>query len=268
MSAPKHGVVFHRPALSFTHCIVALNLTLSLCRFAIDERSRRLFTSALFAIVVALLPSSVMAQAADSTPPQLGLGASSAISVHAGVGQIKHAALGREFGGTLDLGYIGMRRVRLGIGLDYLAMTIDRPDSLNNRERGDGYVFTAFADVTFIPSLSHRLSPYGGLGFGVDAVGTTISNEQVGAIYNTNVFDLHAQLGAMLRVTPRQYVSLEARGTGARVVRRLGVRLGYILVLQSAAVRRIGVRVRTLTPDSHPNSLRRAWRPAERPDCP
>jgi len=157
----------------------------------------------------------------------LGLGASSALGFHVGVGQIKHASLGTEVGGALDLGYVGHRRVRFSVGLDYLGMVIDRPDSLGVRERGTGYVFTAFADVNVIPSLSRRLSPYGGVGFGVDAVGTTISNEQIGAIYNTNVFDLHAQVGALYRVTPRGYVSVEARATGARVVRRLGVRLGY-----------------------------------------
>jgi hypothetical protein len=78
-----------------------------------------------------------------------------------------------------------------------------------------------------MPSLSRRVSPYGGVGFGVDAVGTTISNNQIGTIYNTNVFDLHAQVGALYRVTPRGYVSLEARVTGARVVRRLSLRVGY-----------------------------------------
>ena len=157
----------------------------------------------------------------------LGLGASSALGFHVGVGQVKHASLGTEVGGAIDLGYLGNPRIRLSVGVDYLGMSIDRPDSLGVRERGTGYVFTAFADVTVIPSLSHRVSPYGGVGFGVDAVGTTISNEQIGALYNTNVFDLHAQLGALYRVTPRGYISVEARATGARVVRRLGMRVGY-----------------------------------------
>jgi len=182
--------------------------------------------SALLVIGVGVLPASVRAQATDSLP-RLGLGASSAVMVHAGVGQIKHASLGTEVGGTLDLGSIGSRWVRLGVGVDYLAMTIDRPDSLGVRERGDGYVFTAFADVTVIPSLSRRLTPYAGVGVGVDAVGTQISNEQIGALYNTNVFDVHAQLGALVRVTPRSHLTLETRATGARVVRRIGVRVGY-----------------------------------------
>jgi hypothetical protein len=183
-------------------------------------------SSALFVILAAFAPAGVAAQQADSTP-SLGLGASSAITIHLGVGQIKHAALGQELGGTLDVGYLGMRRVRLAVGVDYLAMVIDRPDSLGERERGSGYVFTAFADVNVVPSLARRVSPYAGAGFGVDAVGTTISNEQIGAIYNTNVFDLHAQIGALYRLTPRGRLSLEARVTGARVVRRVGVRLGY-----------------------------------------
>jgi hypothetical protein len=184
--------------------------------------------SAILSIAAAIAggPAGLLAQRADSTA-QLGLGASSAIQMHAGVGQIKHAALGPEFGAALDLGFIGTPRVRVGVGIDYLAMVIDRPDSLGVRERGNGYVFTAFADATLLPSLGRRLSPYGGVGFGVDAVGTTISNEQIGSLYNTNVFDLHAQVGALFRVAPRGYVSLEARATGARVVRRLGVRLGY-----------------------------------------
>jgi hypothetical protein len=180
---------------------------------------------ALLAIACAL-PAGAGAQHADSLP-MLGLGASSAVGLHIGVGQIKHASLGTEVGGALDLGYVGNRRVRLSVGLDYLEMVIDRPDSLGVRERGTGYVFTAFADVNVIPSLSRRLAPYGGVGFGIDAVGTTISNEQVGAIYNTNVFDLHAQLGALYRVSPSGHITLEARATGARVVRRFGVRLGY-----------------------------------------
>ena len=180
----------------------------------------------LLAVLACALPSGLRAQRADSVP-MLGLGASSALGFHVGAGQIKYASLGTEVGGAIDLGNLGDRRVRLSVGVDYLGMSIDRPDSLGVRERGTGYVFTAFADVNVIPSLSRRVSPYGGVGFGVDAVGTTISNEQIGALYNTNVFDLHAQVGALYRVTPRGYVSLEARATGARVVRRLGVRLGY-----------------------------------------
>jgi hypothetical protein len=205
-----------------------LILTHSLHRFAISlVRAHRLVSVAAVAMVIVFAPACVAAQTVDTMPPQLGIGASSAIMVHAGVGQIKHASLGRELGATLDVGYVGTKRVRLSVGLDYLAMTIDRPDSLNVRERGNGYVFTAFTDVTYIPSLAHRIVPYGGVGFGVDAVGTTISNEQVGAIYNTNVFDLHAQVGALYHVTPRSFVLLEARGTGARVVRRVSARLGY-----------------------------------------
>ena len=184
-------------------------------------------SSAVFAIFFAVGASAVSAQQADTTHPQLGLGAASALSFHAGVGQMSHASLGTEAGGALDLGYIGVQRVRVSLGLDYLGMTINRSDSLGVRERGGGYVFTAFADVTYLPSLVHRLTPYAGLGFGVDAVGTTISNEQVGSIYNTNVFDLHAQVGALLRLARRQYVSLEGRATSAHIVRRVGVRLGY-----------------------------------------
>jgi len=157
----------------------------------------------------------------------MGLGASSALTAHVGVGQIKHATLGTEVGAALDLGSIASKRVRFSLGVDYLAMTIDRPDSLGFREKGAGYVFTAFADLSVIPSLRRRVSPYGGVGFGVDAVGTTISNEQIGALYNTNVLDVHGQLGAFYRLTPHTRLSIEARATGARVVRRIGVRLGY-----------------------------------------
>ena len=170
--------------------------------------------------------SAAHGQQVDSTP-QLGLGASSALSLHVGVGQIKHASLGPEVGGSLDLGWLGARHARLSVGVDYLSMIIDRPDSLGVRERGGGYVLTALADVTILTSLARRVAPYGGVGFGVDAVGTSISNQQIGAIYNTNVFDLHAQLGTFVRVTPNGRVAVEARVTGARVVRRFGVRLGY-----------------------------------------
>jgi hypothetical protein len=185
-----------------------------------------------FLVLGVLVPTMVAAQQVDSIPrrdstPRLGLSASSALTAHVGVGRMKHAALGTEAGGALDVGWIGSRKVRLSVGVDYLSMTIDRPDSLGFRESGGGYVFTAFADVTVIPSLARRLSPYAGVGFGVDAVGTTISNEQIGALYNTNVLDLHGQLGAFYRLTPRGRLSLEARATGARVVRRVGVRLGY-----------------------------------------
>jgi hypothetical protein len=182
--------------------------------------------SALLAILVGAMPTAARAQQVDSEP-QLGLGASSALTLHVGVGQMKHASLGTELGGSLDLGWVATRRVRLSVGVDYLAMTIDRADSLGVRERGDGYVFTAFADVNAFSSLARRLSAYGGVGFGVDAIGTQISNEQIGAIYNTNVFDLHAQVAALYRVTPRGHLTIEARATGARIVRRVGVRIGY-----------------------------------------
>ena len=184
-----------------------------------------MWSAALFVVLIGGSPAA-HAQQVDSTP-QLGLGASSALNVHVGVGQIKHATLGPEVGGSLDLGWVGTRHARLSVGVDYLSMIIDRPDSLGIRERGGGYVLTAFADVTMIGSLARRFAPYAGVGFGVDAVGTSISNQQIGAIYNTNVFDLHAQLGTFVRVTPSGRVAIEARVTGARVVRRFGVRLGY-----------------------------------------
>lgn len=190
------------------------------------EPLRRLRSAARCILLALAIPVLARAQQVDSTP-RLGLGASSAISLYAGAGQIKHASLGPEVGGTIDIGWIGVKPVRLSVGIDYLAMVIDRSDSLGVRERGDGYVFSAFADVTVMPWLSRRISPTAGLGFGVDAVGTTISNEQVGALYNTNVLDLHGQIGMLYRLTPHSRVMLDVRGTSARVVRRVGVRLGY-----------------------------------------
>jgi hypothetical protein len=115
----------------------------------------------------------------------------------------------------------------LSVGLEYLATTIDRDDSLGVRQTGGGYVFSAFSDVNVIGPILRRITPYVGAGVGVDAVGTTIQNEHIGAIYNTNVFDVHAQIGALVRVSPAGRLSLEVRGTGARVVRRLGMRVGY-----------------------------------------
>lgn len=181
--------------------------------------------AALVACVVA--PQHLRAQQADSTP-QLGLGAASALSLHLGASQFKHASLGTEIGGALDLGWIGSRRVRISVGLDYLVTQIHRPDSLEIVERGSGYVFTAFADVNAHLPLMRRVSPYGGVGFGVDAVGTSISNQQVGFLYNTNVFNLHAQAGSLLYLTPHTRLQVEARVTGARIVRRYGVRVGYV----------------------------------------
>ena len=120
--------------------------------------------------------------------------------------------------------------MRLSVGIDYLSTTINRPDSLGVRERGSGYVFTAFADVNAMGPIRRRFTPYGGVGFGVDAVGTTIANEQVGGLYNTNVLDVHAQLGTLIRLTPRGRLRAEARVTGARVVRRYSMRVGYTLL--------------------------------------
>jgi len=203
--------------------LVLLLLSPNLAR----ELLRRLRSAAWCGILAGTAPAVSHAQQVDSTP-RLGLGASSALRVHVGAGQIKHASLGPEVGGAIDIGWVGIRPLRLSVGVDYLAMVIDRPDSLGIRERGDGYVFTASADVTVMPWLSRRVSPFAGLGFGVDAVGTTISNEQVGAIYNTNVFDLHGEIGLLYRMTQHSRLLLEARGTSARVVRRVGVRLGYV----------------------------------------
>lgn len=171
-------------------------------------------------------PSSLEAQRVEG-PPQLGLGASSALTVYSGAGIFPYASLGPQVGAMLDIGWIGSRNVRLSGGVDYLATTIDRTDTLGVRETGGGYVFSALADVTLLGPVARRVTPYLGAGFGVDAVGTTIQNEQIGAIYNTNVFDLHAQVGALVRVARRGRLSVEARGTGARVVRRFAVRVGY-----------------------------------------
>ena len=197
----------------------------SLLHIAAGSRGAASLVASAIALLV-LSTQSSGAQQPDSTP-RLGLGASSALSVHAGLGQFKHAALGPDIGAALDLGWIGSRFVRLSVGVDYLSTTIDRPDSLGVRERGSGYVFTAFADVNAMGPIRRRFTPYGGVGFGVDAVGTTIANEQVGGLYNTNVLDVHAQLGTLIRLTPRGRLRAEARVTGARVVRRYSVRVGY-----------------------------------------
>ena len=197
--------------------------------FASHFAARSLRAAALLATVSAIssaLAPRAHAQQVDSTP-RLGLGASSSLSIHAGMGRFKHSALGPDIGAALDIGWVGSRMVRLSVGLDYLSTTIERPDSLGIRERGTGYVFTAFADVNAMAPIRRRFTPYIGGGFGVDAVGTTIANEQVGALYNTNVFDLHAQLGTLIRLTPRGRLRAEARFTGARVVRRYSVRVGY-----------------------------------------
>jgi hypothetical protein len=192
-------------------------------KFESDPNVLRAVIVAVFAVSI---PCSARAQQVDSIP-KLGLGASSAVTVQLGVGQFKHASLGPELGLRLDLGYFGSRWARFLVGVDYLSTTIDRVDTLGTRERGSGYVFTAVAEANFVTSLARRVSPYAGVGVGVDAVGTTISNEQIGAIYNTNVFDLHAQAGAYFRLSQRGRLQAEARGTGARVVRRYALRLGY-----------------------------------------
>jgi len=191
---------------------------------------RRLAARALPAVlagIVALTVASVGAAQQVDSVPKLGLSASSMLSLHAGVGQFEYAALGPELGAALDLGWVGSRSVRLSLGIDYLATTIDRADSLGVREEGSAYVFTALADVTAMGPLVRRITPYVGVGFGVDAVGTTISNQQIGTIYNTNVFNLHGQVGALLYLTPKGRVQVEARFTGARVVKRYSVRVGY-----------------------------------------
>jgi hypothetical protein len=179
----------------------------------------------LFALL-ACITAVAHGQQADSTP-RLGLGASSAVSAYVGVGQFKHASLGPETGVRLDLGYFGVKRVRFTVGVDYLATHIDRADSLGERQRGTGYVFTGVAEANVITSLARRVAPYVGAGVGVDAVGTTISNEQIGRLYNTNVFDVHSQGGAYFRFSKRGRLQAEVRGTGARVVRRFSARLGY-----------------------------------------
>jgi hypothetical protein len=188
------------------------------------RRSATLVASVVMLSTVGARPCT--AQLPDSTP-RLGLGASSALSLHAGLGQFKHAALGPDVGAALDLGWFGSRLVRLSVGIDYLSTTIDRADSLGVRQRGTAYVFTGFADVNAMGPIRRRFTPYGGVGFGVDAVGTTIANDQVGGLYNTNVLNLHAQLGTLIRLTPRGRLRAEARVTGARVVRRYSVRVGY-----------------------------------------
>src|SRR5687767_703740 len=173
-----------------------------------------------------LSPSLVGAQRVDA-PPQLGLGASSALTVYTGAGVFPYASLGPQAGAVLGIGWLGSRNLRLSVGVDYLATTIDRTDTLGVRQTGRGYVFSALADMTLLGPIGRPATPYVGVGFGVDAVGTTIQNEQIGAIYNTNVFDVHAQIGTLVRITRRGRLTLEARGTGARVVRRFAVRVGY-----------------------------------------
>lgn len=227
MSALRARCIYPAP-----HSYLGPGPSILLHRLLLESRRRRATdraarASLLVAAVSLFAPRSVIAQSPDADP-RLGLGASSAFGVYSGAGIFPHASLGPQFGGTLDLGWIGSRRVRFSIGLDYLATTIDRPDSLGVQQRGKGYVFSALADVNVLGPVARRVTPYVGVGVGVDAVGTTIQNNHIGAIYNTNVFDVHAQVGALMRIAPRGRLSLEVRGTGARVVRRVSVRVGYV----------------------------------------
>lgn len=200
---------------------------------ALDGRCvpRRLtrYTLVWGAAIAGMVPGAAAAQQAER-PPQFGLGASSALGLHAGGGILRHAALGLEVGGALDLGWIGTRHARVVAGVDYLSVRLDRPDSLGVRQTGPVYVFTIFADVNYLASVRHRVAPYAGVGFGVDAVGTTIQNAQIGALYNTNVFNLHGQAGALVRLTPRGRLKLELHAVTARVVRRVGFRIGYTVL--------------------------------------
>jgi hypothetical protein len=179
--------------------------------------------------VLSCVPALAGAQQVDSTP-KLGLGASSALTAYVGVAQFKHASLGTDVGVRLDLGYFGAKRVRFLVGVDYLATHINRVDSLGSRESGSGYVFTGVAETNVITSLARRVAPYVGAGVGVDAVGSTISNEQIARLYNTNVFNVHAQVGAYFRLSDHGRLQAELRGTSVRVVRRVAARLGYTWV--------------------------------------
>jgi hypothetical protein len=216
------------PPLSDTRLGPSILLHRSLSESRRYRATRRAARGSIIVAAVGLVvPRLARSQTADALP-QLGLGASSAFGVYSGAGIFPHSSLGPQFGGTLDLGWIGSRRVRFSVGLDYLATTIDRPDSLGVPQRGKGYVFSALADVSVLGSVARRVTPYVGAGVGVDAVGTTIQNDHIGAIYNTNVFDVHGQVGALVRVAPRGRLSLEVRGTSARVVRRVSMRVGYV----------------------------------------
>ena len=177
-------------------------------------------------VAAVVSPTSIGAQRVEA-PPQLGLGASSALTVYTGAGIFPYSALGPQVGAMLDIGWIGSRNLRLSVGVDYLSTTIDRTDTLGIRQTGRGYVFSGLADLTLLGPVGRRVTPYVGAGFGVDAVGTSIRSEQIGAIYNTNVFDVHAQVGTFVRIARQGRLMLEARGTGARVVRRFAVRMGY-----------------------------------------
>jgi hypothetical protein len=174
----------------------------------------------------AWIPAAARAQQADSTP-KLGLSASSAVTAYVGVGRFKHSSLGTDVGARLDIGHFGSKRVRFLLGVDYLSTHIDRLDSLGVLQSGSGYVFTGVAEANVIGSLARRVAPYVGAGVGVDAVGSTISNNEVARLYNTNVFDVHAQAGAYFRVSDHGRLQAEVRGTGARIVRRFAIRLGY-----------------------------------------
>ena len=209
--------------------LVLVRIVFASSRFAVTVRRVAIGSGRLTAAIAIGMTSAgtaAHAQQADSTP-RLGLGASSALNIHVGAGQFKHASLGRELGAALDLGWIASRHLRVSVGIDYLSTTIDRVDTLGVQARGSAYIFTGFADLTAMGPIRRRFTPYGGVGLGVDAVGTTIANEQIGALYNTNVFDLHAQLGTLIRLTPRGRLRTEVRVTGARVVRRYSVRVGY-----------------------------------------
>ena len=171
-----------------------------------------------------------IARAQQEPPPRLGLAASGALGLHLGVARVEHSDPGVELAGSLDLGWVGTRRVRLVLSVEQMVARVQRPDSMGVGVSGPFYDFSAGASLAWIGAPGRRVAPFGSVGLAVHALGSNTGSTFVDAFYNDNVLGAHGSLGATIALSPdgRQALQLELRGVSAAEVNRAGIRVGYL----------------------------------------
>jgi hypothetical protein len=193
--------------------------------------SRRLARIAAMVVGVAAAPLVGHAQEPRS---HLGLTAFGGLGLHAGYAQLERSSNGQEFGGSLDLGWMRGRGVRLQAEISFLRATLTEtvsdPFLEDSTFHGEYFDLTAGVSVVGLLAPNAKVSPYALTGLAVHALSSAFGSPLLDARYNANRFGSHFGAGVRFRAGSRQAFYAELRQTFADEVDRTVIRVGGMVL--------------------------------------
>lgn len=170
----------------------------------------------------------------------LGLAAVGHVTAFEGVGVPQTADAGFEVGAGIDLGWLGTPRNRLLLDATFLNSLVRFRSAEGVQQRGPFYDLAASLSVARLLPRLGRVEPFGLIGAGVEAIGSTTNDVGVDVLYNATRMALHAGAGALVTVSPdgEDGFQLELRGTAVHHLTRVSLRVGYVRFIGARKWRR------------------------------